>query len=90
MDLRLKRIARQTGYTIGRLYVVEPDDELPDGEKLTYLTDTLEPQWREAVRELSTMPFFLFSPTSMQPCVSAAVLRRHEAPHATTRQQKSR
>lgn len=47
MDLRLKRIARQTGYTIGRLYVVEPDDELPDGEKLTYLTDTLEPQWRD-------------------------------------------
>ena len=48
MDLRLKRIARQTGYTIGRLYVVEPDDDgLPDGEKLTYLTDTLEPQWRD-------------------------------------------
>ena len=48
MDLKLKRIARQTGYTIGRLYVVEPDDDgLPDGEKLTYLTDTLEPQWRD-------------------------------------------
>ena len=47
MDLKLKRIARQTGYTIGRLYVVEPDDGLPDGEKLTYLTDTLEPQWRD-------------------------------------------
>ena len=47
MDLILKRIARQTGYTIGRLYVVEPDDKLPDGEKLTYLTDTLEPQWRD-------------------------------------------
>lgn len=48
MDLKLKRIARQTGYTIGRLYVVEPDDDgLPGGEKLTYLTDTLEPQWRD-------------------------------------------
>lgn len=47
MDLKLKRIARQTGYTIGRLYVVEPDDGLPGGEKLTYLTDTLEPQWRD-------------------------------------------
>ena len=48
MDLKLKRIARQTGYTIGRLCVVEPDDDgLPGGEKLTYLTDTLEPQWRD-------------------------------------------
>lgn len=35
MELTLQRIARQKGYTIGRLYV-END----------YLCDTLEPQWR--------------------------------------------
>jgi len=36
ITLRLKRIAKQKGYTIGQLYV---------GSK--YFCDTLEPQWRD-------------------------------------------
>jgi hypothetical protein len=36
ITLKLKRIARQKGYTIGRLYADEK-----------YFCDTLEPQWRD-------------------------------------------
>ncbi len=48
MELKLKRIARQRGYTIGRLYNVEHvDDEYLGGTRETYICDTLEPQWRD-------------------------------------------
>lgn len=51
MELLLRRIARQKGYTIGRLYKVEPtDDEYLGGTSLRYLCDTLEPQWRDLAR----------------------------------------
>lgn len=41
MELKLKRIARKGGYTIGRLYAVKSTGEDE------YLFDTLEPQWRD-------------------------------------------
>ena len=48
MELVLKRIAKKKGYTIGKLYIKEDVlDEYSTGEKLTYLCDTLEPQWRD-------------------------------------------
>ena len=48
MELLLQRIARKTGYTIGRLYRIESvDDEYLGGTCRTYLCDTLEPQWRD-------------------------------------------
>ena len=48
MELVLKRIAKKKGYTIGKLYIKEEVlDEYSTGEKLTYLCDTLEPQWRD-------------------------------------------
>lgn len=40
MELILKRIAKQKGYTIGHLYVAEADMPLQEAE---YLCDTLEP-----------------------------------------------
>ncbi len=40
MELILKRIARKSGYTIGQLYIEEASHP-------QYLTDTLEPQWRD-------------------------------------------
>ena len=48
MEMILKRIARQQGYTIGRLFLRErEDDEYAPGEKLSKICDTLEPQWRD-------------------------------------------
>ena len=48
MEFVLKRIAKQKGYTIGKLYIKEPIiDEYLRGEKFIYLCDTLEPQWRD-------------------------------------------
>ena len=48
MELVLKRIAKKKGYTIGKLYVKQPIiDEYLRGEKLIYICDTLEPQWRD-------------------------------------------
>ena len=48
MELVLKRIAKKKGYTIGKLYVRQPIiDEYLRGEKLIYICDTLEPQWRD-------------------------------------------
>ena len=48
MELVLQRIARQPGYTIGRLYRLEPtDDEYLGGTRLEYICDTLEPSWRD-------------------------------------------
>lgn len=43
--LKLKRIARQKGYTVGHLYF----DALTDGNKEAWqkICDTLEPQWRD-------------------------------------------
>ncbi len=48
MELVLKRIAKKKGYTIGKLYVRQSIiDEYLRGEKLIYICDTLEPQWRD-------------------------------------------
>ena len=48
MELVLKRIAKKKGYTIGKLYVKQSIiDEYLRGEKLIYICDTLEPQWRD-------------------------------------------
>ena len=51
MEFVLKRFAKKKGYTIGKLYVMTPImDEYLRGEKLTYICDTLEPQWRDYKR----------------------------------------
>ena len=48
MEFVLKRIAKQKGYTIGKLYIKEDVlDEYSTGEEMTYLCDTLEPKWRD-------------------------------------------
>ena len=48
MEFVLKRIAKKSNYTIGRLSIKEEVvDEYSTGEKLTYLCDTLEPKWRD-------------------------------------------
>lgn len=48
MELVLKRFAKKKGYTIGKLYVKQSIiDEYLRGEKLIYICDTLEPQWRD-------------------------------------------
>ena len=48
MEFVLKRFAKKRGYTIGKLYIMKPImDEYLRGEKLTYICDTLEPQWRD-------------------------------------------
>ena len=48
MNVILKRVAKKNGYTIGKLYIEEQTGgKCPDGEELTYLTDTLEPKWRD-------------------------------------------
>ena len=45
MELKLKRIAKPSDYTIGRLYIRhEGKDSSPDREE--YFCDTLEPTWR--------------------------------------------
>ena len=48
MELILKRIAKRTTYTIGRLYIREQvmDEYLP-GYEDRYFCDTLEPTWRD-------------------------------------------
>ena len=48
MELVLKRIAKKDDYTIGRLYIKKTVlDEYSAGEELEYVSDTLEPQWRD-------------------------------------------
>ena len=42
MLLKLKRIAKKRGYTIGRLYIQDADAAQPQ-----YFCDTLEPTWRD-------------------------------------------
>ena len=42
MLLKLKRIAKKRGYTIGRLYIQDADATQPQ-----YFCDTLEPTWRD-------------------------------------------
>lgn len=50
MKLHLNRIAREQGYTIGRLYLItkaSPPNPSPGrGEDAVKICDTLEPQWR--------------------------------------------
>lgn len=50
MKFLLKRIARKTGYTIGKLYQMIGIEDASTGRTcraLRYLCDTLEPQWRD-------------------------------------------
>ena len=54
MELILKRIAKRTNYTIGRLEVREQvDDEFLAGTKTSYLCDTLEPPVLEMKTKVS-------------------------------------
>ena len=62
MELILKRIAKRTNYTIGRLEVREQvDDEFLAGTKTSYLCDTLEPPCSE-VKTTVSMETVLRSP----------------------------
>ena len=62
MELILKRIAKRTNYTIGRLEVREQvDDEFLAGTKTSYLCDTLEPPCLE-VKTTVSMETVLRSP----------------------------
>ena len=54
MELILKRIAKRTNYTIGRLEIREQvDDEFLSGTKTSYLCDTLEPPCLEMKSSVS-------------------------------------
>ena len=48
MELYLKRIAKQKGYTIGKLYLKSAYDKtLHTGTYNNWICDTMEPQWRD-------------------------------------------
>lgn len=54
MELILTRIAKRSGYTIGKLYIKEKvDDEYLAGESTAYFCDTLEPPALEKKTSLS-------------------------------------
>ena len=51
MEILLKRIAKKSDYTIGKLYIVKSEERrvknsLAEEEGLEYFCDTLEPTWR--------------------------------------------